>query len=79
MPMIDPDKEALASTRMVRSGMRTPDDVVREQGFDPDVFWPEYAQSQKRLDELGIVLDTDARKRTQAGNDVTPKAGPKRG
>jgi lambda family phage portal protein len=78
MPMIDPDKEALAAMRMVRSGMRTFDDIVREQGFDPDTFWPAYAASQKRLDSLGIILDTDARQRTQAGNPTAPKAPPKR-
>ncbi len=74
MPMTEPDKEALAYLRAVRTGMMTPDDMVRERGFDPDVFWEEYAEQMAKLEQLGIVLDIDVRKRTQAGNLVgTPE------
>lgn len=69
MPVIDPEKEAKAAMMLVRTGQRTPDDIVREAGRDPDVFWPAYQASLQRLDTLGIVLDSDARKRTQQGND----------
>lgn len=74
MPMIDPDKEARAAILRVRGGMATPDQIVQEQGLDPDVFWEQYATSFERIDQHKIVLDSDARKRTQAGNDVTAKA-----
>lgn len=67
MPMIEPDKEGLALMRLVRSGAMTPDEMVREMGFDPDTHWAEYAAALKRLDALGIVIDSDARKTTQAG------------
>jgi lambda family phage portal protein len=66
-PMIDPDKEGLALMRMVRSGAMTPDQMVREQGYDPEQFWQEYAKSLQRIDRLGIVLDSDPRKTTGAG------------
>jgi hypothetical protein len=45
----------------------TPNEMVRERGFDPDVHWPEFAANLRTLDELGIVLDCDARKVSQAG------------
>lgn len=67
MPMIEPDKEGLALQRLVRAGAMTPDEMVREQGYDPATHWQAYADAFKRLDELGIVLDCDARKVTQAG------------
>lgn len=65
--MIEPDKEGLALTRAVRSGLKTPSDMIRELGEDPDEHWQRYAEDFKRIDELGIVLDCDARQRTQAG------------
>jgi len=68
MPMIEPDKEGLAYTRLVRAGAMTHDEMVREQGNDPDTHWAEYAENLRRLDELGIVLDSDARRTTLAGN-----------
>ena len=74
LPMLDPDKEASAASRQVRIGMMTPDEMVREQGYDPDDHWKEYAESQKRLDELGIVLDSDVRRTSGQGQlQVAPK------
>lgn len=74
MAMIEPDKEGLALMRLVRTGAMTPDEMLRERGHDPDQFWQEYADGFKKIDALGIVLDIDARKRTQVGNDVTAGA-----
>lgn len=67
MPMLEPDKEGLAYTRQVRSGAMTHDEMVRELGGDPDTHWDEYAEGLKRLDRLGIVIDSDARKVTVSG------------
>jgi lambda family phage portal protein len=67
MPMIEPDREGLAISRLVRNGVKTPSEVIREQGGDPASFWVEYARDLQQLDELGIVLDSDARRVTQAG------------
>jgi lambda family phage portal protein len=67
MPMIDPDKEGLALSRLVRAGAKTHDEMVREQGYDPDSFWDEYEAGLKNLDERGIILDSDARRTTAAG------------
>lgn len=74
-PMVDPDKEGMALMRMVRAGAMTPDQMVRAQGFDPAEFWQEYAAALKRLDRLGIVLDSDPRKTTGAGQAQAAAAG----
>ena len=67
MPMIEPDKEGLALARLVRTGAMTHDEMVREQGDDPEAHWAEYSACLKKLDDLGIVLDSDVRKVSQAG------------
>jgi len=67
MPMIDPEKEGLALSRLVRAGAKTFDEMVREQGYDPEEFAAEYAKGMKRLDKYGIVLDSDARRVSAAG------------
>jgi lambda family phage portal protein len=81
--MIDPNTEGQALMRMVRTGALTVDEMVREQGFDPEAFWQEYAESLKRLDALGIVLDCDPRRTTGAGQlqaaPAAPAAPPKNG
>lgn len=70
MPIIDPDKEALANIRRIRGGQATFSQVFRELGLDPDTQFEEYAADLERLDDLGIKLDSDPRYTTQAGNPV---------
>lgn len=67
MPMIEPEKEGLAYQRLVRNGVMTPSEVVRERGGDPATHWRAYAEDMAELDRLDIVLDSDARKVSQAG------------
>jgi lambda family phage portal protein len=67
MPMVEPDKEGLAIARNIRAGIQTLPDALRERGYIPDVFLQEYKDSNDKLDALGIVLDCDPRKMTQAG------------
>lgn len=69
MPMIEPDKEGLAIQRLVRVGAKTPSEMVREQGEDPEAHWAEYAEDMKTLDRLGIKLDSDVRAVSQAGQE----------
>lgn len=75
LPMLDPDKDGAATTKAVRAGQMTLDEMVREQGFDPEEHWKEYAESLKRIDELGIVLDSDPRK-TSAGGQAQAAPAP---
>lgn len=67
MPMIEPDKEGLALTRLVRAGAMTPSEMVRQQGEDPEGHWREYQEDLARLDAAGIWLDSDVRRVSQAG------------
>lgn len=67
LPMLDPGKESEATKHAVRMGQMTPDEMIREQGLDPDQHWKEYAEGLKRFDELGIVVDSDPRKTDNAG------------
>jgi lambda family phage portal protein len=76
MPMLEPDKEGLALQRLIRTGAMTPSQMVREQGRDPEAHWSEYAADLKALDTLGIVLDSDVRAMTQAGQAQPPPPAP---
>ncbi len=67
LPMLDPGKESEATKQAVRMGQMTPDEMIREQGLDPDQHWTEYAEGLKRLDRLGITLDSDPRKTDSSG------------
>lgn len=67
MPMIEPDREGLAYSRLIRNGVMTHDAVVIERGGDPDTHWDEYAAGLRKLDQRGIVLDSDPRKTSAAG------------
>lgn len=71
-PMASPETEVPADRDAVRAGQKTPDQVLRERGEDPDTFWEDYAAALKRFDELGLVLDCDPRRTTQVGNATAP-------
>ena len=66
-PMLEPDKEGLALQRLVRAGAMTPSEMIRERGGNPDDHLAEYAKDLKKLDQLGIVLDSDARRTNASG------------
>ena len=57
--------------RNVRAGIMTLAEAIRERGYDPDEFLAEYATFSKKLDDLKIVLDSDPRHMTQAGQFQT--------
>jgi lambda family phage portal protein len=66
-PMIDPVNEGLAFMRNIRAGAQSWSESIRERGMDPDDVADEYAADNARFDKLGIVLDSDPRVMTQAG------------
>ncbi len=72
MPMLDPDKEGLAFMRNVRSGLQTLSGAYREMGISPGKHLAQLADDFKELDRLGLVLDSDPRKMTQAGQMQSP-------
>src|SRR4030095_5359527 len=67
MQMIEPDKEGLAIARNIRTGITSLTEALRERGHDPDELLGELARDFDRLDTLGLVLDSDPRKMSQAG------------
>lgn len=72
MPMIEPDKEGLAYSRLIRNGVMTLSEVIREQGGDPAAHLAEYAADNATLDRLEIMLDSDPRKTSAAGLTQEP-------
>lgn len=73
---VDPYKDAMADTQMMRNGTLTLKEAIARQGFDPDQQIKEIAETGKVLDDNGIVLDSDARKTTKTGAlQVTNKGG----
>lgn len=77
-PMIEPDKEGLAIQRMKRIGAKSLSESIREMGYDPEGVFHELAAEDAMLKKLGLVLDSDPRKMTQAGQAqaATPAENP---
>jgi lambda family phage portal protein len=74
MPMIEPDKEGLAYQRNIRSLIMTQSEAIKERGYDPDTFFAEMAEDNKKIDTLGLILDSDARNTTQQGGPRVTQA-----
>jgi lambda family phage portal protein len=75
--MVDPAAEGLAVQRNVRTGITSLSEEIRARGYDPAELLAEIAADNRRLDALGIVLDSDPRKMTQAGQlQSDPNAPP---
>jgi lambda family phage portal protein len=67
LPMVDPTREGAASQQLVRAGLQTLSETIRERGYDPDELLAEMASDNQKLDDLGLVLDSDPRKTSAAG------------
>ena len=72
-PMASPETEVPADRDAVRAFQKTPSQVLRERGEDPDSFTAEYAADLKRFDDLGIIVDCDPRRVTQVGQPTDPR------
>lgn len=67
LPLIDPEKDGIAAKNNIRSGLTTLEEAIAEQGVNPASHLEAIARTNERLDQLGIVLDSDPRKTTGAG------------
>jgi len=65
--MINPAQEIGAIVSGVRAGLQSLPDAIREQGYDLDTHLNEIKSSNDKLDELGIILDSDPRKVMKSG------------
>lgn len=68
--MMSPETEIPANRDAIRSGQKTISGAARERGEDPHEFLTEWAEDAKRLDELGLIFDSDPRHVTAVGNPV---------
>ncbi len=66
-PEVEPVKEATARLMNMRSGVETPQSIIRSRGGDPREQLLDIAEWNEDVDSLGIVLDSDPRKVTRAG------------
>lgn len=64
---IDPEKDLRADVLAVRSGRMTLRQFIAAWGNDPETHLEQIAADNARIDELGLVLDTDPRKMSIAG------------
>lgn len=65
--MLDPTREVPATRDAVRSGLKSLSEAQRELGYEPDELLDEMAEDYKRLDALGLTLDSDPRKTAASG------------
>ncbi len=67
LQMVEPVKEGAAILLNLRTGITTLSDELRARGHNPDEFLDRLQADLEELDRRGIVLDSDPRKMTQAG------------
>ncbi len=65
---VDPQKDAMANLLAIRSGTMTLAEVIAQQGRNPDAVLAEIAATNAKLDELGLILDSDPRRVTKTGS-----------
>ncbi len=76
MTILEPDTEGTAYQRLLRIGAMTWPQMVRALGYDPADQIKEIDQMNKTLDKLGIVLDSDPRRMTSAGQQQQAPTAP---
>ena len=72
--MIDPSSEVKSSRDAIRAGGKTISQWARERGEDPDTFLAEWKADAEKLDQLGLIFDSDPRRVTAVGNPAEQAA-----
>jgi lambda family phage portal protein len=73
---VDPKKDLEADILAVRAGRMSPQDFIGAWGRDWREVMAEYAEFFAEADKAGAIFDTDARKRTRTGQQITEAPGP---
>lgn len=60
--MLDPKTEVVATRNEIRSGLKSLQAAIRERGDDPDEVFAELEADRDRLDDLGLIVESDARR-----------------
>lgn len=63
----DPGRDVSARLMEVRAGFKSLSSAIAESGYNPDDVIAEIAADNAKLDKAGIILDSDPRKMSQAG------------
>lgn len=66
--LTDPAREIPAIISGVRAGLMSPQEAIRELGYDVETVLDEWQAFTKMVDERGLVLDIDPRKVAKTGN-----------
>jgi lambda family phage portal protein len=56
---VDPQKEMTAHEKAINLGLKSRSEIIREMGRDPDEVWIEIQRENKKLEELGLNLNTE--------------------
>ena len=64
---VDPEKDANAERKQIRTGTSDLFEKILENGYDPEERLERIAYINGRLDKLGIILDSDPRNTTDKG------------
>lgn len=64
---VDIQKEVMADKIAIRGGLVSRSQSLIARGFDPEEVDEQMARDNARADSLGLILDTDPRKTTNAG------------
>lgn len=73
--MIDPAKETIAARTAIRAGLKSLSEQLRELGYHPDEVLAEIADDAKKLDALGIMVDSDGRRPATGGAPAAAPSG----
>lgn len=74
--MFDPTREVPPLIKLVRAGLKSMQDALTEAGENPEQHAEQLKQWNDLIDTLGIILDTDPRKVSAAGNIIPPTESP---
>lgn len=66
-PSADEAKDVVARVRAMRAGLLNPMTAIAETGYTPDEVLAGYVEWNKKLDEYGLIFDSDPRHVSQAG------------
>ena len=74
-PLVDPNREISPVIDAVRATLSSPQEAIRELGYDPETVLDEWAGFTKELDARGLISDIDPRKTTRRGSSGAKGAG----
>jgi lambda family phage portal protein len=74
--LVDPAREIPAAIQGVRATLMSPQEVMRELGYDPEQVLREWQAFATLVDELELVSDIDPRRTTGQGSRVPPPSPP---